>query len=508
MVRRLLASFPELHPLVLLPLALSVWVYHPITRAFFFADDFVSFVDLLNEKTLVFLLKPFGGNAFLVRNLVFLATYRLFGVDPVAFQWTVLITHLLNVALLFGVLRAMTGSAWLACLGAAAWGVSPLAVGTLDWYTVFGHVLVGTVLLVVLRSVVRLDVGGCRIPTRSAVAWFALLLAGSTCYGPGIGAALVFPVALVLLLPVAWRQPGVRLAFLALPPVTLALYYGLQYLYRQIGELSWEEFLTQHAALSGFDTIPPLWGHLLAYSAAGTVLGFALPRPYPNPAAWSAVAALAAGAGLLLWRGSGRTRRQWLAMVVLWAGIYLIIAIGRGHIYSLFHVPAAVAATVERYHYAGTIPLVVLACLALREVGRLPVLHALPRGLAVVVALAVLVAGRDSTAFRIDTRPLVHDYFLYTKYDLAGQIAAAPRGRPLYLENGETPRYVLGAKIPKRLVPGRAAVFLLTGSSSGLDGRDVRFIERDPQVLEWYRARPDTPLGRLLVAPWEAPASP
>src|SRR5262245_54267768 len=80
-------------------------------------------------------------------------------------------------------------------------------------------------------------------------------------------AALVFPVALVLLLPVAWRQPGVRLAFLALPPVTLGLYFGLQYLYKQVGQLSFEEVLHRQAALSGFDTIPPPWAHLLAYSA-------------------------------------------------------------------------------------------------------------------------------------------------------------------------------------------------------------------------------------------------
>ena len=139
-------------------------------------------------------------------------------------------------------------------------------------------------MLLVLRSVIRIDAAGGRIPARAAVAWFALLLAGSTCYGPGIGAALVFPVALVLLLPAAWRQPGLRLAFLALPPVTLGLYFGLQYLYRQIGTLSIEEHVHQQAAFSGFDAIPLLWAHLLWYSAAGTVLGFFMPKSYPSPA--------------------------------------------------------------------------------------------------------------------------------------------------------------------------------------------------------------------------------
>jgi hypothetical protein len=508
MVRSPPTRFPELHPAVLLPLVLSAGAYFPITRSFFFADDFVHLVDMQNEKTLVFLLKPFGGNAFLLRNLVFLGSYHLFGVDPVAFHWTVFVTHVLNVALLFGVLRAMTGSAWLACLGAAVWGVSPLALETLNWYAAFGHVLVGTALLLVLRSVVRIDAGGGRIPTRAAIAWFALLLAGSTCYGPGIGAALVFPVALVLLLPAAWRQPGVRLAFLALPPVTLGLYFVLQYLYKQIGTLAIEEIIHQQAALSGFDAIPPLWAQLLAYSAAGTMLGFFLPETYPSPAASGAVAMLAAALGLLLWRGSPRTRRLALGTGALWAGIYLMIAAGRGHVYSMLHVPPATAAAVGRYHYAGTIPLVVLLCLVLREAGRLPGLRAVPRALAVVVALVALIIGRYATDFRIDTRPFVHDYFLYTKLDLAGEIDAAPPGRPVYLENRETPRYVLGPAIPERLVPGRAAVFLLTRSSSGRDGREVHFIERDPEVLDWYRnEHPDTPLARLLVAPEETPAA-
>jgi hypothetical protein len=508
MVRRALTALPELHPLVLVPLGLSAWIYYPITRAFFFADDFVHLVELENERTLVFLLRPFGGNAFLFRNLVFLASYRLFGLDPVAFQRTVLITHLLNVALLFGLLRTMTGSAWLACLGAALWGVSPLGVDTLDWYSMFGHVLVGAAMLLVLRSVIRLDVAGDRIPARTAVAWFALMLVASACYGPGIGAALVFPVVLIILLPAVWRQPGLRLAFLALPVVTLAFYFGLRYLYRQIGTLSIEELVHQQAALSGFGAIPLFWTHLLSYSAAGTILGFFMPKPYPNPASLIAVSALLVGTGLVLWRGTARTRRYGLGMAALWAGVYLMVAIGRGHIYALLNVPPATAAAVGRYHYAGTIPLVVLVCLVLREAGHLPVLRAVPRGVAVVLLLALVLEGRHASGFRIDTRPYVHDYFLYTKQDLASQIAAAPRETPLYLENQKTPLPVLGVAIPERLVPGRAAVFLLTRSASKLEDRDVRFIERDPDVLDWYRERPDTPLARLLVAPEEAPASP
>jgi hypothetical protein len=495
------------HPLVLVPLALAAWVYHPITRVFFFADDFVHLAEVVNEKTLVFLLRPFGGQAFLTRNLAYLGLYQLFGVDPVPRQWIALLTHLLNVWLLFGVLRTLTASAALACFGAAVWGMSPLAVGSLGWYAAFGHVLVGTTLLLVLRGVTRTAAAGGPIAPATAAAWYALLLVGSTCYGPGTGIALVFPATLVLLLPAAWWQRGVRLLFVSLPLATLALYFGLRHLYTLIGQLPIEELLQQQAALGGFEKIPVLFWRLLEYSAAGTLLGFFLPATYPTPAAWIAVAALAAGVVVILWRGTWEARRAALGMLVLWAGVYLMIAAGRANLYALLKISPEAAATAGRYHYAGTIPIVLLFCLGLQHVGRLPGLRAVPRWLALALGLGVLVYGRHQSGFRIDERPSCHDYFLYMRQQIADTIAAAPRGATVYLENGTTPAYVLGPAIPDRLFPGRAAVFLLTVPSARLDGREVRFVERDPEVLAWYRDRErvGTPLGRLLVAPEDAP---
>src|SRR5262249_34369702 len=162
--------------LVLVPLALTAWVYPPITRVFFFSDDFVHLTEIVNERPLVFLVKPFGGQAFLARNLVFLGSSHLFGPDPVRFQWTVLLTHLANVCLLFGVLRAITRSAGLACFGASIWGTSPLSIGSLGWYAAFGHVLVGTTLLLVLFGVTRAARTGRPIAARTAAVWYGLLL--------------------------------------------------------------------------------------------------------------------------------------------------------------------------------------------------------------------------------------------------------------------------------------------------------------------------------------------
>src|SRR5215475_3999882 len=115
----------------LLPVLLTAWVYHPVTRTYFYADDFVCFLSILNDGFLRFVLRPFGGHNLLVRNLAFYGSYQLFGVQPEPYFWIVLLTHLLNVWLLFRVLENVTGSLALACFGATLWGTSPAQVGTL-----------------------------------------------------------------------------------------------------------------------------------------------------------------------------------------------------------------------------------------------------------------------------------------------------------------------------------------------------------------------------------------
>ena len=129
------------HPLVLVSLALAFWVYHPITRFYFFADDFVHLASIENDGMATFVLSPFGGHNFLVRNLVFLASWKLFGLHASFYHWTALLTHLLNVFLLFGILRTLTRSVPIACFGSALWGTTPLAAGTIGWYAMYGQAL-------------------------------------------------------------------------------------------------------------------------------------------------------------------------------------------------------------------------------------------------------------------------------------------------------------------------------------------------------------------------------
>jgi len=485
------------HPLVLLALALAAWVFFPITRVYFFSDDFVHLASIASDRAAVFLLSPFGGHNYLVRNLIFYLTYHAIGLRADLYFWGVLLTHLLNVALLFGLVRLLTGSATLACFGAVLWGTSPLQEGTLAWYAAYGHVLATTVMLLVLLSVARLAATGTRPRTCTAWLWFALLVLGTTLYGVGIGAALTFPIVLLLLLPAAWYEPGPRALALAVPLVTLAMYFVLRWVATYIAPLPMEELIQEALTHSGFDTIPPLLGHLLAFVTAGTVLSFFL-GAYPDLRSVVVVVVFAGCLAFALWRGDGAARRAMLAMLVVTGGIYLLIAIGRGHIYQVFHVPPAKAAAVDRYHYAGSLPVAVLLCLVLQQIGRLGPLRRVPPGLALAAGLGVLAVGYARSGMVIDQRYKVREYFARTMQEINAAITAQPPGSTVYIENLTSPRVLLGV-MPNRLFPGRAGVFVITHPSDMVDGRRVRFVERNPEVLTWYTDRPETRLAHLLV---------
>jgi hypothetical protein len=78
----------------------------------------------------------------------------------------------------------------------------------------------------------------------------------------------------------------------------------------------------------------------------------------------------------------------------------------------------------------------------------------------------------------------------------------------VFIDNGTTPRTILGGALPNFLFPGRAGVFVLLNRSDKLDGRTVRFVERDAEVLEFYAARPHTRLAHLMVKPDHTPLAP
>jgi hypothetical protein len=84
------------------------------------------------------------------------------------------------------------------------------------------------------------------------------------------------------------------------------------------------------------------------------------------------------------------------------------------------------------------------------------------------------------------------------------EVRSRPAEATVYLENGANSQAILGFVMRDIDFPGRAAIFLLTHHDDRVNGRPVRFIIRDPQILADYRQWPDSPLARLLASPNEA----
>lgn len=484
-----------------MPVALSAWVYFPVTRVFFWADDLFHLGRLTGDGPLPWLITPFEGHNLLVRNLVFLGSWLVFGFHPAAWYGTVLVTHLVNVWLLFRVLSTLTGSAGLACVGATLWGMGPLAGGTLGWYAVFGQALVGTILLFVLNGMARIALHGAPLSRPRAFAWYGLLLAGTTCFGTGIGVALAFPVVLFLILPAAWRDAPVRLAYLALPAITVLLYFACRAAASRLEPLPEAERLQTMVAWMGLGAAPAMVPPLMTVAIAGTVLGHAFdPNALSGVAVLAAVLACVAAVAAVLARGSAGHRRWLLAMVVLALSVYGVLAAGRTSVYGMFGVSFWRAAAEPRYHYVGTIPVVVLLCLGLQALGGFGRLVALPRGPLVALGVALPVVAYARSTFRIDEHTDVRTAVTTAMHDLAARIAAAAPGGTVFIENRGGADPVLAHVLAVDL-PGRAGLFLLLPHDEVAHNRGVRFVEPNSEVLAYWQGRPGSRLATLLVSP-------
>jgi hypothetical protein len=482
-----------------LPLLLAAAVYWPITRSYFYADDFVHLASIHNDTFLRFVLRPYAGHNLVVRNLVFYASARLFGLRADLFFWTVLLTHLLNVWLLFRVLRALTASGMLASFGAALWGTSPAHVGTLGWYSVYGQALVATALLVALEGVTRLARTGDGPSARAAGTWYVLLLLSSACFGVGIGVAIAFPTVLFLLLPAAWHRRRIRMVFLTLPLATVAFYLSDRYVAALLEPFSLSETVATRISFERVLASRRVLAGLLAAGIDSSLRSFFFSYSLLLRAVTLAI--FGAGVLVLLWRRDAAIRRTVLAMTLLCLGVYAPIALGRSGL-----IDPTLLVNTTRYHYVGSLPIVILACLVLAHLGR----TAIPPVALLLAALALGVFGWARSDFRIDDHGASRASFAAVLRRLDVEIASHPREATVFLDNGKPLLALVGpflAAGSQLLFPGRAAAFLLAHDGDELDGRRVRFVERDPAVVAWYARFPDTPLARLLVPPNAVPRS-
>ena len=486
--------------LLVLALALAALAYAPIVRNFFNADDFFHLYHIVNKDRLEFLLNMHGGHLLMVRNALFILFFDVFGTDVAAYFWIVLATHLVNVALLFGIIRDLTGSARLACFGAALWGVLPVQEGTLGWYSVYGHAVAATCTFLVVSALAR-AAAGRPVHRLAPLLWTALLLAGATSFGVGIGVAFAMPLVALLLMPPSPLRRWTVLLFSALALALPFLYFRLERLYVELyGGLPPSLMLT--SGLQYWHQHVLLFAQLIGYGISAVVLGV-LHRPlfYPSPAGYAVAATYAALLVAVLVRGDAVLRRRILACLALCAGAYGIIAAGRG---MFMAAGPGWMAQMTRFHYVGTAALAIATCLALAQIAAWWRWSARAGTALLLLWAGLTVLGQQLLGLPIRHFDAARWETTWTLEQIRTAARSAPPAADVYIANQVFKSVGLRMIARSDAFPGWAALYSIYFPDDVLDGRRIRFVEQDPNVIE--AARGDRRTAALLVAPSDAPA--
>ena len=476
------------------PLVLAAVVYFPITRNYFYLDDFLNLYHIVNDSPLRYVLRENGGHVLLARNTLFYLTFALAGPHPELFYWTAFLTHLLNVGLLFLVLRRLTGRAGLASFGAAMWGASPLQEGTLGWYSVYGHAMVATALLIVLAQALRLAERGQRPSRNLQLLWGALALIGATSFGTGVAIAMTLPFALFLLLPPAAR--GRWPPLLPLVVLTPIVYVTLTRLYEYSSSAPAP---VRSIARNIFSVLPDAvhtFARIMGVGVTRWLMGCFYPASFDAPHWYVGLVLFAIAVVLCAWRAPALVRRQMAACVLLALACYAIIAVAR----SLLQVaPDSMIAALTRYHYAPTIPLTMLLCLMLLPAAAR--LRAAVRRVILIAAYAVLIVGYAWMGPVIDRHDTERKQTREVLDAIRSAALNAPPGATVRIRNAQFRPFPLYA-----FVPGWAAAFTMFNADDTVEGRRVVFVESNPNIIASHGD--GRRIGPLLVPPNEQEAVP
>ena len=474
-----------------LAIALSLIVYAPILKNYFWLDDFLILELLTNWPLGKFLTVSWAGHLVLVRNAFYAGTFAVVGANPMPYYLALLALHCLNVGLVFAVVSIVTRSAPLACLAAAAWGTCPLNEGALGWIAASGNVMVATTTLAVLYDAVRAEWRQARVGLARAGLWAALLLAGAQSFGTGLGVALVAPFVLAWL---AWNRltRAARVVLVGVPAVT-GWMYGADY----------SEFTGRLGSSVVAKTSMLI--HLLAVGISTLIKGLVY-EPSPSefvapvgvdlaPLSFSVAVYAVTAVVISLWAtaavrwSTGRTRRLLIAVGVLALGNYGVIAVGRAYWIEALH-QSVVRWTVQtRYHYSATALLAIgIAVVIASLLGNRLTNWARPVLIAWLALFAILYARTGWTIRHYDAERERAERIL-TRIDAA--IRATPAGEPVVTYNEPF--------LDGPFVAGAASLYVMNRSIRYSGEPDVYFV--DSRATTVWSKYPESPLAHAMLLP-------
>ena len=471
---------PRLLPEALVGLA-AVAANWPILRSFFFQDDFANLFELANFGLKDFVTAPASGHMYMVRNTVFYLTFVVFRMNSTAYYAIALATHVANALLLLTLVRRLTNTPWLAWFGATLFAVVPTDVGTLGWYSVYGHALATTFMLAGLLLLVPRREAERPTTLPEALGAAGCLVAASQSFGTAAAVAVLLPL-LALLLHSPVRRSRAVVAALWLAPVSVGIAWWAMYSTETRLNPQPEYQVKMMIALAMFYAkVATMLLHILSLGVVSFLLGAWYPLArYPDAISTTVVGSAGLALVLTLAFGSSWTRRNVAAFFLVAFTAYAAIAAGRATLFFATRpkdlLQAWAGAT--RYHYLAQASLAVVLCLMVQEaircgqefgLGMRPLRVLLTGwGIAVVAASGLLRSPTDD--YRSERRQvdLIRDA-------IAAEVAQHPRGSAVCVPN-RAASLAFG-------FPGWVGVFMLYNPGEELDGRRVYFTTSDPATL-------------------------
>lgn len=452
--------------------AAALWVFWPAVSGSFHGEDFLDLFAIVHGPPGSFLLRPFGGHVLVTRNAIFSGLFAAFGFWPLPFLLTSLVTHLLNVALVYAAVRAWTDRPSLACIAAVAFGTCPLNDAVVGFYWVYGHLLATTVALAVCVDAGHLARRGGTPSPRRLLAWLGGSTVAATSYGVGVGVAFSLPVVGACLLDHSRFTRRHWLLLASMPAGAAAIYQLDHWLFSRLFPTDASPPVSPVLVVQALPAFVRMVVELIGVGSARLLSGFWYrPQAVPAPIVAASLGAVAALVGLALVRGRPAARRSLVAALVLLGGVYGVIAAGRGT--GMMRAPA----DTPRYHYLGTAALTLLLACAVSSLLDLRRQRSVPWGLSLAVAylLATSIAFSRSD-FVVDTHVASSGEVAFALGEMQRLAEQEPRGTTVYVFN--RPLFAVGPLLvgQTRAFPGWAGLFTLVFPGSTAWDRTIRFV--------------------------------
>jgi len=479
-------------------------------------DDLLHLVTYIERGFWPSLLVPYAGaHVMPVHRIIYAAFQEWFGVYAVPYFVVALATHVGAAYLVYRLVLRLTDHRLWSAFWATVWGITLIGQSVMCSFACYGNVCAALFALWVVEDVLRVSDSGDPPTTNTYLLWLAGMFLCANSFGAGIPATAALPVFGAI---ASWRNRPVA-AGLRLVPIVLfilAWYMWVRTLHPEGFSMAYEKWVPLLA--------PIVFGGLVTYIFAGMLFpaycSFTWGRPYAGPlteASKATIMAVAVTIGLVCIlamiasaRASKQQAHRWLAVLVIPAASYAAITIGRmvvtlnlgGDLYMLIFA--------TRYQYFASAFMMAGFAGALF---RLPITaRFLQSSRAVSYALVGWFVISFVPALTWAQHVEVDDSAYFRKGwqfldERVAAAAASQTGKTVFVINEPYPPMQGGMAPPPQDFPHLAAAWAVSNRTTTADGRSVRFVERDPELLATIRKNPKSRIAPLMVSRAEAGAS-